>query len=77
MDLNFSSARTCTDRLVGTQWILMSMEVPLDGATWMLGDNESVVTLSTIPHSVLNKRHNFLSYHRVRCAVAHKVMFYC
>ena len=43
----------------------------------MLGDNESVVTSSTILHSVLNKRHNFLSYHRVRCAVAHDVMFYC
>ena len=36
----------------------------------MFGDNKSVVTQSTIPHSTLNKRWNALSYHRVRAAVA-------
>jgi len=29
-----------------------------------------VVTSSTIPHSLLTKRHNALSYHRVREAIA-------
>ena len=36
----------------------------------MFGDNKSVVTSSTIPHSTLSKRWNALSYHRVREAVA-------
>jgi hypothetical protein len=36
----------------------------------MFGDNKSVVTSSTIPHSKLNKRHNALLYHRVREAIA-------
>jgi hypothetical protein len=36
----------------------------------MFGDNQSVVTSSTIPHSFLNKRHNALAYHRVREAIA-------
>ena len=36
----------------------------------MFGDNKSVVTSSTIPHSTLGKRWNALSYHRVREAVA-------
>ena len=31
----------------------------------MFGDNQSVVTSSTIPHSTLSKRWNALSYHRV------------
>ena len=33
---------------------------------YMFGDYKSVVTSSTIPQSILNKRHNMLSYHRVR-----------
>jgi hypothetical protein len=36
----------------------------------MFGDNESVVTNATIPHSTLKKRHIALSYHRVREAIA-------
>jgi len=32
--------------------------------------------LSTLPQSALNKRHNALSYHRVREAVAAKVMYF-
>ena len=46
----------------------------------MFGDNKSVVTNSTIPHSQLNKRHlegkknpaDILAYHRVREAIACK-----
>ena len=33
---------------------------------YMFGDIKSVVMSSTIPHSILNKSHNMLSYHRVR-----------
>ena len=36
----------------------------------MFGDNKSVVDSSTTPHSGLNKRHNILSFHRVRQAIA-------
>ena len=43
----------------------------------MHGDDQSVITSSTIPHSVLGKRHTFLSHHRVRCAVAHGLMNCC
>ena len=38
--------------------------------TYMFGDNQSVITSSTIPASLLNKRHNALAYHRVREAIA-------
>ena len=40
----------------------------------MIGDNESVIKSSTIPHSSLTKRHNALSYHRVREAIAGKII---
>ncbi len=43
----------------------------------MIGDNQSVVTSSTIPNSVLNKRWLALSYHRVRAAIAHGILHFC
>ena len=39
----------------------------------MFGDNQSVVTSSTIPHSPLTKWWTALSYHRVREAIASKL----
>ena len=41
---------------------------------YMFGDNKSVVMSSTIPQSILNKRHNMLSYHRVSEAIATKIL---
>jgi hypothetical protein len=42
----------------------------------MFGDNQAVVNNSAIPHLCLSKRHNALSYHRVREAIAAKVVNY-
>ena len=40
----------------------------------MFGDNKSVVMSSTIPHSPLSKRHQFLAYHRVRESIAAEIL---
>ena len=40
----------------------------------MFGDNESVVNSSSIPDSKLHKRHTALSFHRVREAIASKMV---
>jgi hypothetical protein len=50
--------------------------VPVNEKIYMFGDNQSVVTNSTIPHSLLNKRHNALAYHRVREMIAAKALSY-
>jgi hypothetical protein len=42
----------------------------------MFGNNQAVVTNSTIPHSSLNKRHNALSGHRVIEMIADKILGY-
>jgi hypothetical protein len=55
---------------------LRYLGVPVNGKSYMFGDNQSVVTNSTIPHSSLNKRHNTLAYHRVREMIAAKVLSY-
>ena len=40
----------------------------------LLGDNKSVVKSATLPHSTLIKDHNILAFHRVRDAIAAKLM---
>ncbi len=66
----FMVARQATERLIDLRYTLRSLGVPLDGPAWLFGDNQSVVTSSTIPHSTLSKRWNALSYHKVREAIA-------
>ena len=56
---------------------MRDMGIPLDGPAWLFGDNNSVIISGTIPSSMLNKRHNALAYHRVRSAIAAKVMYFC
>ena len=66
----FMVARQAVERLQDLRYTLRLFGVPLDGPAWLFGDNRSVVTSSTIPHSTLSKRWNALSYHKVREAVA-------
>jgi hypothetical protein len=40
----------------------------------MLGDNKSVGLNTTFPSSVLKKKHNAIAYHRVREAIAARIM---
>jgi hypothetical protein len=72
----FVAARQATEQIMDLKYTLRSLGVPIDGPAWMFGDNQSVITSSTIPHSSLNKTHNGLSYHRVREAIASKVMYF-
>jgi hypothetical protein len=48
--------------------------VDSDGPTLMLGENMSVVANTSVPSSVLKKKHNAIAYHQVREAIAAKVM---
>ena len=68
----FISARTCIDQIVDLRLTLRYLGVPIRDVSYMFGDNESVVNSSTQPHAKLHKRHNALSFHRVREAVASK-----
>ena len=51
--------------------------MPVDGPSWRFGDNLSVVVSSNVPSSTLKKRMNLISYHRVREAIAAKVLWFC
>ena len=73
----FVAARICNDQIINLRFTLHAMGVPLEKTAWMLGDNCSIVTSSTIPYSVLGKRHNALSYHRVRASIAGRYLKFC
>jgi hypothetical protein len=70
----FVAARIATEQVINLRTTLRYLGVPIRGKAYMFGDNQSVITSSTIPHSRLSKRHNALSYHRVREAIAAKIL---
>ena len=70
----FVAAKTATEQIVDIRQTLRYLGVPIKSNPYMFGDNKSVVTSSTVPHSLLSKRHNILSYHRVREAIAAKIL---
>ena len=72
----FMVARQATEQILDLRYTLRMMGIPIDGPSWLFGDNQSVITSSTIPKSTLNKRHNALSYHRVRESIAFGIIHY-
>ena len=67
--LEFIAARICVEQIVGFRVTLRYLGVPVR-VSYMFRDNESVVGSCSIPHAKLHKRHNALSFHRVRETVA-------
>ena len=55
---------------------LRYLGAPIGAKSLLFGDNRSVVTSATLPHSTLIKRHNILAFHRVREAIAAKLMVF-
>ena len=70
----FVAAKTATEHIMDLRNTLRYLRVPTFNKAYMFGDNKSVVMSSTIPQSILNKRNNMLSYHRVREAIAAKIL---
>ena len=71
------AAKHATELILEYRYLLRAMGVAPDGPAMLLGDNNSVVLNSTMPNSVLKKKHNACSYHRVREAIAAGIMKFC
>ena len=67
-------AQIATEAILEYRYNLRMLGVPLDGPALLLGDNKSVILNTTVPSSMLNKKHVACNYHRVREAVAARVM---
>ena len=66
--------RIATDMVEALRYKLRCFGIPIDGPATVLCDNKSVVMNSSVPASVLNKRHNAICYHRVREAQAAQII---
>ena len=68
------AARIATELILETRYMLRCLGVKLDGPALMLGDNMSAVLNTTVPSSVLKKKHCSINYHCVRETIAAKIM---
>ncbi len=66
--------RISTEMIEALRYKLRCFGIPIDGPAEVFCDNKSVVTNSSVPASVLNKRHNPICFHRVREAQASSVI---
>ena len=73
----FVAAKTATEQNMDIRQTLRYLGAPIGAKSFLFGDNRSVVTSASLPHSTLTKRLNILPFHRVREAIAAKcVAFY-
>ena len=70
----FVAAKTATEQIMDIRQTLRYLGAPITTKSFLFGDNRSVVTSATLPHSTLTKRRNILVFHRVREAIAAKLM---
>ena len=66
----FMVGRIAVEQIMEIRYMLRALGVPVKGRSYLFADNMSTITSSTIPSSSLKKRHNMLSYDRVREAIA-------
>ena len=52
------------------------MGVPVNTATILIGDNQSVQTSGSTPSSSLSKKHLAIAYHKIRESVAAGIMLF-
>ena len=72
----FVAAKTATEQIMDIRQTLRYLGAPIGTKSFLFGDNRSVVTSATLPHSTLTKRRNVLAFHRVREAIAAKLMVF-
>ena len=70
----FVAAKTATEQIMDMRYTLRYFGVPIKSKSYMFGNNRSVVTSATLPHSTLSKRHTILTFHRVREAIADMIL---
>jgi hypothetical protein len=68
------ASRIDTELILEVKYKRRSLRVALAGPELMLGDNMSVISNTTVPSSVLKKEHDAIAYHRVREAIASRMM---
>ena len=66
----FVAMKQCCEYLRGLRYKLRMMGIPVEGPTYIFGDNQSVLYNTSIPESTLQKKAQSICYHFVREGVA-------
>ena len=66
----FIAMKSCCEYIRGLRYKLRMMGIPVDLPAYVFGDNQSVLSNSSKPHSVLKKKSSSIAYHFVREGVA-------
>ena len=77
--VDWYSKKQATEELHVAQNLLIRQTLrylgaPISSKSYLFGDNRSVITSATLPHSPLTKHHNMLAFQRVREASTAKFM---
>jgi hypothetical protein len=62
--------RTAVEEVQSVRYMLRCLGVKVDTASLICGDNKGVVQNSTIPDSLLKKKHVAIAYHKTRESAA-------
>ena len=66
----FVAMKQCSEYVRGLRYKLQMMGIPVEGPTYIYGDNKSVLYNTSIPESTLKKKSQSICYHFVREGVA-------
>ena len=66
----FIAMRIATEMIIALRNDLRMLGIPLVGPASLFCDNQSVVINTTVPSSMLKKKHNSICYHKVRESIA-------
>ena len=70
----FVAMRIAKEMIVGLRYKIRMFGTPIDHPTDVLCDNRGVIKNTSVPSSVLSKRHNAINYHSVREAAAASIL---
>ena len=66
----FVAMKQCCEYIRGLRYNWRMMGIPVEGPTYIYGDNQSVLANTTIPDSTLKKKSQSIAYHFIREGVA-------
>ena len=66
----FIAMKTAVEEVISVRYMLRCLGVRITSPTHILGDNRSVILNSTVPSSLLKKKHIAIAYHKTREAAA-------
>ena len=64
------------EQIIDLRNTLRYLGVPMEGCSYMFGDNETIVNMASMPHGCLHKRQNVLAFHKTQWGIATRVAWF-